>query len=92
MNPFADTELLELPSVTSDNPYVAPVSGGKGMYDWTLAKQAALWVAAIAIGYLLLGAVGTWSAFRRDPNHRHEPILHTVVEFATDWKDGRGLE
>lgn len=93
MNPFAETELLGFDDQVQDqNPYHSPAGSGKGLYDWTLAKQAAAWVAAIAIGYLAIGAIGSWDSFRRDPNHRHEPLLNTIVEFATDWRDGNGMD
>ena len=97
MNPFAETGLLETdvlesPDVSRQNPYASPVTGGRGFYDWTLAKQAMAWVAAIAISYLLIGAIASWSEFRRDPNHCREPVLNTMIEFATNWRESNGLE
>jgi hypothetical protein len=76
----------------NDNPYRAPVVSGMGEYDWTLAKRIFVAASALAIVYLLASAVGLWTSFRSDPNHRHEPVLATVAEFVGDWQDGNGLE
>jgi hypothetical protein len=74
------------------NPYTSPGEGGEGGYDWTLAKRMWMAFASLAIVYLLASAVGSWQVFRADCNHRHEPALHTVAEFFTDWRDNNGLE
>jgi hypothetical protein len=74
------------------NPYQSPTDGGKGRYDWSTATRIFIAAALLAIWYLLIGAVGAWQGFRNDCNHRHEPIVNTLIEFAVNWKDGNGTE
>lgn len=73
-----------------DNPYASPGESGPGGYDWTTAKRMLLAFALLACFYLLCSAVGAWRAFRADCNHRHEPAINTLVEFALNWRDGDG--
>lgn len=74
------------------NPYASPCNTATGEYDLSLAKRMWLAFSALAFVYLLCGAVNAWQQFRADCNHRHEPVINTVVEFCLDWRDSKGLE
>lgn len=76
----------------NDNPYASPVDSLLGHFDHSLLKRFLFAVSMLAIIYLLASAVGCWQLFRKDPNHRHEPVVSTVVEFVSDWRDGNGLD
>lgn len=78
--------------MNESNPYQSPAENWKGEYDWSLAYRIMVAVGSLACVYLLCVAIGSWQVFRRDDNHRHEPVLNTIVEFATDWRDGNGLD